>query len=300
MLLLASQQMAVTLAESRKGFIWDDTTRELFAPGALKQQRLGGGALDVTAHVTMHAYRTGELIRVVTLGMEKFGLPDLVIEESIGGAEIGKMINLAAQLLVEGANLSPEGKLRLDLDALQDAGIRERMTGKVLDRARRKADVDALEGRRDRGDPENALLELWFGEPAQQRQYQAAERIWGAKDEAMLTRTDAAVEEESRREREKVIRQIKPRFQRGEMEHQHLTVKLPFRNSQGTEWMWIEVVRWQGSKVFGILKNTPEFVRVAPAGAQVSGDESEIFDYILHLPDGGIEGNTTAALLRPR
>jgi hypothetical protein len=32
-------------------------------------------------------------------------------------------------------------------------------------------------------------------------------------------------------------------------------------------------------------------------GAQVSVDESRIFDYELHLPDGGTEGNETQALI---
>lgn len=34
------------------------------------------------------------------------------------------------------------------------------------------------------------------------------------------------------------------------------------------------------------------------AGAQVGGSEDELFDFILHSPDGGTEGNTTVPLLQ--
>jgi len=297
-LLLATEEMAANLAAARGGFIWDATTRQLFTPESLRKQRRGSGPIDVTAHVTMHAYRSGEMIRVITLGMQKFALPDLVIEESTGGVEIGNMINLAAQLLAEGATLSPTSKLLLDLEALRDPGIREHMTGKLFSGAGRKAEVTALEGRRQEGDPENALLELSFGEPAQQRQYQTAALIWGAHDEAFAVRSDAVLEQESRRAREKAIREVKPRFQRGELERQHLQVKLPFHDGTRTEWMWVEVLRWEGSRVSGILRNAPEVVRGFAAGGRVTGEEQDIFDYFLHLPDGGVEGNTTEALLR--
>ena len=62
--------------------------------------------------------------------------------------------------------------------------------------------------------------------------------------------------------------------------------------------MWVEVVRWEGSEVRGILRNQPELVHVGPSGSQVVGSENDIFDYILSLSDGGMEGNTTGPLLR--
>ena len=54
------------------------------------------------------------------------------------------------------------------------------------------------------------------------------------------------------------------------------------------------------AEVTGILKNTPEVVQGLAAGGRVAAKEEEIFDYSLHLPDGGMEGNTTEALLKKR
>lgn len=299
-LLGGMQRMAAQLARSRGGFVWDDVTRELFTPDSLEKRRVHAGALDVRDHVIMHAYRDGELTRVITLGMEKFGLPDLVVEEASDGKGVGQIVNLAAQLLLEGANLSAGGKLQLDLDALKDPDIRRQMTGQLLDGATRKAEVKALQGRAEKGDPENVLLELWFGEPPPEKQDAVAARIWGVKDEVINARTDPALAAESAREREKLLREVKPLFLRGELSARHLSVKLPFRDGKNTEWMWVEVVRWQGSEVRGILRNQPQFMRGLASGAQVAGDESEIFDYILSLPDGGTEGNTTGALILAR
>ena len=191
-LLRATQQMAVRLARARHGFVWDAVTRELFTPDALELRRLHPGALDVRDHLAIDVHRAGKLFRVVTRGMEKFGLPDLVVEQASKEESVGQMVNLAAQLLVEGAGLSADGKLELDLDALSDPVIRNTMTGILLDGALRKAEVTALAGRRDKRDPQNDLLELWFGEPAQVKQAEAASRIWGSKD---LSQPDAGTEE---------------------------------------------------------------------------------------------------------
>jgi hypothetical protein len=193
-LLRATEEMAVRLARARHGFVWDAVTRELFTPEALEQRRLHPGALDVRDHVTIDVYGAGKLYRVVTRGMEKFGLPDLVVEHAANDEGVGQMVNLAAQLLVEGAGLSADGKIELDLDALSDPVVRNTMTGILLDGAMRKAEVTALAGRRDKRDPQNDLLELWFGEPAQVKQAEVASRIWGSKNETTVSQRDGTAD----------------------------------------------------------------------------------------------------------
>ena len=75
-------------------------------------------------------------------------------------------------------------------------------------------------------------------------------------------------------------------------------VKGPFKTaSGGNEWMWIEVVRWKGSKIEGILENDPFQVPNLKAGARVEVEEDSIFDYIYRHADGTREGNETSALI---
>ena len=104
------QQNAVMkeLALRTAGLIWDGETRELFTPEALGQQRLGPfdhGFPDVRDHITIHAYKSDEYVRAVTLGMKKFGLPDIVVNEFAWSVshQMGSIINLFAQSLIEGA-----------------------------------------------------------------------------------------------------------------------------------------------------------------------------------------------------
>jgi hypothetical protein len=54
-------------------------------------------------HIVIHSYQDEEFIRAVLLGMAKFGLPDLVVENSARsqGRNVGHLINLTAQVLAE-------------------------------------------------------------------------------------------------------------------------------------------------------------------------------------------------------
>ncbi|MFW5739820.1 MAG: DUF2314 domain-containing protein [Myxococcota bacterium] len=78
-------------------------------------------------------------------------------------------------------------------------------------------------------------------------------------------------------------------------------VKAPFKTaSGGNEWMWVEVISWQGSTIRGVLQNVPYDMPGLKQGARVEVEESAIFDYIYTSSDGGQVGNETDALLLGR
>lgn len=64
--------------------------------------------------------------------------------------------------------------------------------------------------------------------------------------------------------------------------------------------MWIEVVRWEGKKLKGILLNDPYEVDDLKAGARVEVDEDSLFDYSYRHADGTEEGNETTKILMAR
>ncbi len=101
----------------------------------------------------------------------------------------------------------------------------------------------------------------------------------------------------SARAKKRLLAEVKPLFLKGLPFDEHLTVKAPFVEGEQTEWMWLQVIRWEGHKIHGILNNQPHYLRGVRQGAQVSVDEGSVFDYELHLPDGGTEGNETQALI---
>ncbi len=63
--------------------------------------------------------------------------------------------------------------------------------------------------------------------------------------------------------------------------------------------MWVEVISWESAdEIVGLLKNQPYNIPGLKAGAEVTINAGEIFDYIHRLPDGKSEGIETGALIQ--
>jgi uncharacterized protein YegJ (DUF2314 family) len=303
--LRAAHVLALDLARAVSGYIWDETTRETFTPAAFEKRRLAawaGGVPRASSQYVIHAYRERELIRIITLGMGKLGLPDLVVEDVSDAVttRLGKVVALVAQSLAEGVRPDASGNLSLDIEALRDADERALLLREVVPGGKKRAQVRLVEGRHERGDPENQLVELDFGAGPERQVRQAAlvAGLFGIEDKVTSIRDgNTVIAEASARARQRLLGEVKPRFLKGLPFNERLTVKAPFRDSEKTEWMWVQVVRWEGHQIRGVLKNQPYDLRNIHQGAQVSVDEGRIFDYQLHLPDGGSEGNETEALI---
>ena len=81
----------------------------------------------IAKHTTIHAYRTGEYVRAITLGMAKFGLPDIVIDKFSWSysRNIGHVINLFGQVIAEEAAIKKDGEFDLNLKAVQNLKVAE-------------------------------------------------------------------------------------------------------------------------------------------------------------------------------
>ena len=99
----------------------------------------------------------------------------------------------------------------------------------------------------------------------------------------------------------RALRKLKPRFTQRQPALEHLIVKAPFTTrTNGVEWMWVEVVHWEGKKLSGILQNDPYEVDDLKAGARVEVDEDSLFDYLYRRADGTDEGGETTKILMAR
>ena len=105
-------QLTEALAQQTGGIIWDVETREAFGIEAWHSKRLktwtAATTPNIADHTTMHAYNKGQFARAITLGMAKFGLPDIVIDDFAWSLNrnMGHLINLFAQALAEGVQTS--------------------------------------------------------------------------------------------------------------------------------------------------------------------------------------------------
>src|SRR6185312_17562662 len=82
--LFAATNLAEDLARKTGGLIWDEETRQVFTPDAWHLLRLAswtGNIPELANQFSIDIYPTNEYMRAITLGMTKFGLPDLVIQE---------------------------------------------------------------------------------------------------------------------------------------------------------------------------------------------------------------------------
>jgi uncharacterized protein YegJ (DUF2314 family) len=108
---------------------------------------------------------------------------------------------------------------------------------------------------------------------------------------------DDAVLAVSRRARDRLRADLKPRFIAGLPPGERLLVKAPFAAPNGREWMWVEVARWDGPRIHGVLDNDPIHIRDLKAGVHVDVLEEDVLDYLFCRSDGSKEGNETAALM---
>jgi len=303
-----AEEFILELARQDDAIIWDDETREAFTPEAWEKGRLKtweGGIPDVSKQIVIHAYNNDGHTRAISLGMARFGLPDLVINDSVWSLNrpLGNTINALAQQLVETGPPDDKGALNLKMAGLRHVGVRKSLTESILSGGKGEGRLRLLETMTETGDPDNVLAVLSFdsypGRDVTERQTNFVIAVFGAQpDEVVYRRDNAALRTASERARAQ-LPALQKAFLRGLTPGEHLLVKAPFTTHDGgREWMWIEVTEWNGDQIKGMLRSDPRHVRDIKAGQIVDARQSELFDYLRVFPDGRSEGNETSKLLK--
>src|SRR5262249_15237202 len=86
--LKSAERFIVKLAHETRGFIYDYTADRVFSSEAFNAMRVDGWSgdiPDVGKQITVAANKNGSLWRSATHGMERFGLPDIVIADHSAG-----------------------------------------------------------------------------------------------------------------------------------------------------------------------------------------------------------------------
>ena len=300
-------EMMAALAFEHNSLIWDEATREIFTIQAWREQRIdtwNDGLFSAQDHTTIHAYKNGDYVRAITLGMEKFGQPDIVVNDfgwSISRS-IGSLINLVTQTLIEGGDFNDDLSLDVDIQALKNDRVREELLASLLDNAEREVRLQFQPEEPEDGDPDNFILEIRFdtvsGVSTQEQQDVLLSKLFGSEDSITYVEHDAELVAASEAARAK-LPQLRSDFNNGLEPGEFLYLKAPFVTSDGgNEWMWVEVIEWDGEIIRGLLQNDPFHVPDLRAGSEVNINMDEIFDYIRYLSDGTSEGNETGRILQ--
>lgn len=295
--LKSAERVIAQLAHETQGVIYDYTADRVFSSEAFSALRLDGWSgdiPDVGKQITVAASKKGQLWRSATHGMERFGLPDIVIADHSAGSlrQVGSILCLIAQSLVEGRSIDTEGRLSIDIAAIRHAGVKRRYTALMHARASGRVNVMLAAGSHDEGDEPNRILLVGFEDSKrstpQEKHEEAAAFLFGVDDPVILVEHDADYLTARRRAQAQLPKQ-REQFRRGLGFGEHILVYAPFSTSNGREWMWIEVVEWPAGKVKGLLVSTPQASDLKP-GMLVEVPEEQIADYLHEYPDGKSEG----------
>ncbi len=284
-----------------------DTGRFFDAPelrGAL--QSYAGGTPDVTALMTieMSEHAEGTPTRLVTRGLRKVGVADLVMSNvsSMDEAAMVTAVNATAQTIYE-QGVAPT--LPIDATAFRSRAVADDSCGI-------QGKVDLAEAKRQSGDPEGPLTEVVFDgkigacEPTSATTPSATDidanqgmvMLWvdDPKGDGGAERTLADVRAQ---ESQRLAGPVKDAWARGLPEGDELLVKAPFRSEDGkTEWLWFRVDRWDSDdQMSGRLVSEPTHAKQLKSGDLVVAGRAQVFDYLWFKSDGTQEGNATQAFV---
>ena len=296
------------LADATDGMPWDDESRKLYSAKRWRKDRIDSwdnGLPDIRSHVMMDGYRDPDLFRIVSMGMRKFGLPDLVMSQVPAGITrpAGNLMNACLQALVEGTVVN-QGRFQLVLADIKHRQARasaqehpgKDATGRVL--------IEFKEAEREDGDPQNEIWHLDFPDckaPSYtERLEMALSLAFGSVDDiAKIAKGDPEMAAASARAR-KAFFELETAFRKGLAPNEHLMIKAPFPYGENKEYMWVEVVAWKKDSIEGVLANDPFYVKRLKAGSRVTIPLTDVYDYIHYRPDGTGEGNETGKILEKR
>lgn len=306
-ILRSSSQLIEDLARESNGLIWDEETREVFTPDEWHVRRvetLRGEFPDVSRQTVIHAYKNDQFVRAITLGMAKFGLPDVVVEDFpwSSNKSIGTLINLFAQTMAEGAAIKKAGEFDLVLKEIRNQSVRDLQLQTLKPNATAVAYLGLRKATQDDGDPQNRLVQIVFdryeGVDLHAKRDRLISSLFGWEDSIVRIKHNDALLAASQAAKAK-LPMLKQTFLAGLKPGEFIQVKAPFATPKGSnEWMWVEVSTWKAGSIEGLLKNEPFDIPTLHAGQMVTVKESEVFDYLRRFPDGKVEGNTTGAIVQ--
>ena len=288
--------LAAAIAEKVHGFVYDETLRRIESAADFKKHLLLGRTDEPAFrpdHIVLQSYveDSGEE-RMVSLGMARFGSPDLEARgfREASAPRVALLLNAVAGALADGAHTSP---VPIGTD---DVARVNRLNEREIAKSARMGEVLLVpqEGHAA-GDPDNALLTLTPPSTPSN-----AGEAWDALLAATTGGGDALRLSEDLPELVEIGKRVRadlPRIIATYKDHLHL--KARFATDAGAEVMWILVTTCKDGTCKGTLENQPVASSLS-LGQEVNVRQADVEDYLYVLPDGGLVGGESTHIIEQR
>ncbi len=291
--LVARTAFALTaaIAEKLRGFVYDETVRRIETADEFQRHAITsalGDAAFKDDRILIQSYVQDDgTTRLISLGMRRFGAPDLEVRGAQPGAgrALAAVMNAVAERLAAAADAAP---LVVALDDPRAKG--------------KSAAVDLVVPPMQQGDPDNTVVRIVPAGGATVAGYDALVATFFGDAEKLVERADDAELAAATQRARRAFPAMAARWKQQPAPRPRLLVKLPFpmAGDAGVEWMWVDVTSVQNTTITGTLANSPAYATDLHAGSVVKGSTRDLYDAMLVLADGGTEGGETSKLLEGR
>lgn len=299
---------AAVLAESLDGFVYDEVARRIETVHEVVAHTVTASLGEPAfrrRHIVIQLYRQDEgTARLLTLGMARFGSPDLSIRGAnmASGPVLADVINAVASKIAHG---NSDAKITVTLEDVARVVGKKPSDLHASPETARPVELDIVEPQRQEGDPDNELAELVPAGGSTREEWDVVvASLFGIPPSVGAAVDDKELADVAKKAQRDLPAAIK-RFEAGEGE---LYVKGPFAippesrvdGGASTEMLWIAAASCNAQACIGVLSNDPTYATNIALGKTVSVKHVEAADWMLQLKDGGAAGGESIKALKAR
>jgi len=305
--LIAAVAIARALAAHLGGVIFDPQCRKVLRIDTHNQELPKTAWIPVSTQIVIpHSVDSKGKGWMTTVGMEKYGLPNLELRQippNLGDAIAPIMSGIIQKLVMiaMAERRRPAGNSH-DLIVGPDLEISTRditlAFGKTDDADEKEGTTQIRIGYYPDKRGQERLLGVMppdaFKDRPEEWMYRMLDDLMGREDKVGHVAKDSEMMESAHLRSIAELPEVKRRFLAKLPVGSSLFIKHGFKTSKGdNEYMWIAVQTWTGDKISGILANDPIDVPGLRAGSPVQMSQSDAFDWMIAHHDGRMEGGYT-------
>ncbi|MBN2433542.1 MAG: hypothetical protein JXQ27_18895 [Acidobacteria bacterium] len=289
---------AVTLAAAIRlnGYVFDENAKVIQTPAAYARDLFSPVTSPLQAHVLLqhYPYEPGRF-RIVTLGMAKFGAPEIEIRDYPPDKALvfKRLVAAAARRLVRAGLAGEPFPAGLELTAAELQPAAETPLGEELPPAADGLAVILREGRVEEGDPQSNVIRLAppSTEPGDLAEWgrQISRFIFGIDIESVVWQGDLPSEAATA---QATLPEIRQEFMTDPSAGGwYIRFRAPTPDAGPAEILVGQLEQWTEDDLGVLLLSEPRLAAAAGAGTRLAVSEADVVDWIQVTPAGEVRGN---------